>query len=943
MLKRASAAFALAATLISTTTPAQVQPSGGNFTLGHGVRVMNSAGTAIGDAGGAAGTTSGQTNYLTELGITNTGTPLCINDAFTNAVGGYHQMCFGAKALGGGLISYNAYNGASALGLFFNINGTTYGFPGPGNGNVMGPVSSIDGDMAVFNGTSGTIIKDGGPPATFVGTTAALQALAVAGRGGGYSVLRGGYYVVGDASTVLYSLSTSPCSLNAGAGDGGSQVASTTAGYCWILGSVTAYSVKQWGATGSSASTTGNITASSGALTIGSASDFQNKQQIDIFGAGATFTGAQATSVGIATGGTTGSTAWCVRIVTVDSHLAYSAATSEVCDSNGIAMPNTTNAPDPRQVVTYTDGSTTGGSNLIYIGQTGAEICAGSQSHNSPFLGTWTYYGLTQATCPSWAPTSPPAQAGKGVLVTTITAGGGTTSLTVSPTATNTASGAVVKHDDTAAIQEALASVQNTVLPAGNYHITSGLTLNQSAGQSLSGCGSQCALLVPDGIYDVVSLLQTTVPATSFSQEVSDFGITASGMAGGYCMTINGANRPYVRNIQPNSCYNDMQITDSFIGTIFRYWAINQRRGDYGWYLWGTGSGVAAQAGVYDIFDVNTSSFYQGVGIRINGNVASLRTYKFGIESGPTCMVADNAIGAGTLPTYADMYSMGFNACFLHAISLTATQNYVFYKAYVQQSGPASEAVYIDQTASQTKFDSSTITTATGGNGITNGGFATEIANTDIVSGLASAAGIECTSTAVDMTINGGTTHNVVGLVQSTTLNYGLLLDSGCANWHADGVFRGKLEDTANRANNTEGVLNGVSYPVPNSHVNAAGGQSLTVASFPNLYLGTTGNQAFFDTTGYASTPTYTTDTAANILGAFASPYVGQQFTIIWRNHSNNTVTVAGGSGVTMSGTTIPASGGTGMESQTRLVGTITNTGSPALTLKVCANLAGAC
>ena len=90
------------------------------------MRVLNPSGTSVGDAGGSAGSSKNGQNYLTEIGITNTGTPLCVNDALTSAVGGYHQLCLGANALGGGLVSYNAYGGAAALPLSFEANGTTF-------------------------------------------------------------------------------------------------------------------------------------------------------------------------------------------------------------------------------------------------------------------------------------------------------------------------------------------------------------------------------------------------------------------------------------------------------------------------------------------------------------------------------------------------------------------------------------------------------------------------------------------------------------------------------------------------------------------------------------------------------------------------------------------------------------------------------------------------
>lgn len=126
---------------------------------------MNPQGTALGDAGGAAGSSLPGQGYLTELGITNTGSPSCINDALTNAAGGYHQLCFGANALGGGLITYGALGGALPLGLNFNINGALYGFPGPGNGNIMGPSSGVTVSyVPLWNSSpAGTLLLPGVP------------------------------------------------------------------------------------------------------------------------------------------------------------------------------------------------------------------------------------------------------------------------------------------------------------------------------------------------------------------------------------------------------------------------------------------------------------------------------------------------------------------------------------------------------------------------------------------------------------------------------------------------------------------------------------------------------------------------------------------------------------------------------------------------------------
>lgn len=111
--------------LVPAVAFGQASPTGG-FTPGHPLTALTPSGSPYADAGGPAGSPIFGSGYLTGLGITNTGTPFCINDALTS--GPYHQLCLGANALGSGLMSYNAYNGASPLGLTVNLNGTNINF-----------------------------------------------------------------------------------------------------------------------------------------------------------------------------------------------------------------------------------------------------------------------------------------------------------------------------------------------------------------------------------------------------------------------------------------------------------------------------------------------------------------------------------------------------------------------------------------------------------------------------------------------------------------------------------------------------------------------------------------------------------------------------------------------------------------------------------------------
>lgn len=82
----------------------------------------------------------------------------------------------------------------------------------------------------------------GGPPAA---NNAALQALA---HNAAMSVVRQGFAAAGDSPPLTYTPSASACSLNSGAGDGGSQVPTSDSG-CWIASLPTVLDARWWGQT----------------------------------------------------------------------------------------------------------------------------------------------------------------------------------------------------------------------------------------------------------------------------------------------------------------------------------------------------------------------------------------------------------------------------------------------------------------------------------------------------------------------------------------------------------------------------------------------------------------------------------------------------------------------------------------------------------------------
>lgn len=107
------------------------------------------------------------------------GTNLCDYDAAPAGGTTSHYLCFSPNAVGGGAIVYGSTNPGAQLPLQFIINGVTYPFPGPGGGSVAGPATTISGDYACWNSTSGTLLSDCGSGGVTVANITASGSIAV--------------------------------------------------------------------------------------------------------------------------------------------------------------------------------------------------------------------------------------------------------------------------------------------------------------------------------------------------------------------------------------------------------------------------------------------------------------------------------------------------------------------------------------------------------------------------------------------------------------------------------------------------------------------------------------------------------------------------------------------------------------------------------------------
>lgn len=152
---------------------------GGPWTPGHmpqyvgqgsGQAVVSDGGAA---SGGAIGANVGEIGVVARgtgtapyagQGTGPYGTNICDYDAPTSNAAGYHYLCFSANAQGGALLAYGSAGAATPGNLQFIVNGAAYTFPftGSGGGNVVGPGSSTVNDIATFNSSAGSLLKDSG-------------------------------------------------------------------------------------------------------------------------------------------------------------------------------------------------------------------------------------------------------------------------------------------------------------------------------------------------------------------------------------------------------------------------------------------------------------------------------------------------------------------------------------------------------------------------------------------------------------------------------------------------------------------------------------------------------------------------------------------------------------------------------------------------------------
>lgn len=290
----------------------------------------------------------------------------CLYDGPTT--GAYHQLCLSPSATGGfGLLSYNAFGGASNQDLKFVVNGTTYPFPFT-QGSVSGPGSSTVGHIATWANTSGTLLADGGVALSIGGSSGQIQ-YNNAGALGGFTMagdctlsqpniictkINGVTASLGGTLTTAAAFTTSGANALTLTTTGSTNVTLPTSGTLATLAGTEALTGKTYNGL------TVNTTTGTLAITNGKTLTASNT---------ITFTATDGSTLAIGTGGTLGTAAYTATT-------AYVPSATQITNSlsGDVALSNT---------ASYFDGPS------VAQGSTGTWYCTGTVTVSSSTIDTF--------------------------------------------------------------------------------------------------------------------------------------------------------------------------------------------------------------------------------------------------------------------------------------------------------------------------------------------------------------------------------------------------------------------------------------------------------------------------------------------------------------------------------------------------------------------------
>ncbi|MES2390979.1 MAG: hypothetical protein V4555_05020 [Acidobacteriota bacterium] len=807
-----------------------------------------------------------------------------------------------------------------------------------------------------------TVHSQAGAVPASVDSVASLRRLPLTGLTTGSVVRLTGYYAAGDIPEVGRVLAASPCSLQNGLGDGGEQIPASSPGHCWLLTPQQAYDPRWWGAVEDKLPGEASLSKGSPNLTLSEPGDWKNGQSVLIIGAGTPISLAAAAVEEVVPSAVSGSTTYCYRVAAIDAAGGVGVASPELCSSKGpteLGMAADLGAPNQGMKLTIKlpKGAR---AVAIYQGAPGAEKFRAVFDGSSP---TWIDYGHGSAGAPQahppagavgrkaklktmnaaggqirpfWIPELPPATPQNDWMRTTIISGASTLNLVVAANAEATLTQAIVLHDSTAPLAALAATGHTITLPCGTFNTTQTLVIT-AEGQSLNGSGMGCSILQGFGAQDIVSV-GDGVSANS-GGGINDVTLDATEEAAGNGFLLDNQLRTNFNRVEIENAYNCLAMGRTTFSQLNVIRCSTDERGQYTAHLYGLES---VNQTTY-LHQLQNAVSYTAVGFHVDGDVASFFLYDSAIQKTPYKQyVVDNAIGSRARPSLLQTFNTGFNFCSDLCIDEEVGSQIKWIRTYSQSvRGAGTGSIYIAPGVKNTTITDSDVFGADKPC-IEDHGFVTVISDSAVYAcsrPANTAASIQIGAEAEGVSISGVGGFNLSGTGATATTAKALINIEAGAKYVQIGPLwgaTGQSCDVIDNQGSPEVTIEGLPAGSPPTTVLAHNGSvTLTTAAFPNLYKGVGGAIAkYCRSTGNPNAFTDTTDSASNIVAFYKhegySVLPGFQFLIRLVNAANATMTLAGGSGVSINGiATTSATGHPGATVRHDILCTVTSV-SPA-------------
>ena len=326
--------------------------------------------------------------------------------------------------------------------------------------------------------------------------------------------------------------------------------------------------------------------------------------------------------------------------------------------------------------------------------------------------------------------------------------------------------------DDTAAINAALTASRNVKFPAGNYIVSTGITMTTS--HSLLGDGMDRTTITGSGNMDVIYF--NAASSSDHGFVIRDMTITNStavaSQSSGSGIRMNNAYVWRIDNVKVSGCFNGITTTLSGLSTITKFFTVNCK------------TSAVSFTTSYDIrlcqFELTGPSVY---GIKLQ-DFCDEHAFSDGVVSSVTTALYTDATvySVSQRPEFCRFSNVSFDAC-TNGLNLGNCTDMVFANCFISNRPNDGVSLGNRGTVENIQFIGTTVFN-NGGHGINVGSTAThtDFIGCKIISNSQTSVGIQhgiLINGASDFKVIGCTFFNGWGL--ATGQNYGLYIAAaGC-------------------------------------------------------------------------------------------------------------------------------------------------------------------